>query len=285
MACSTRALASLIGLLLLVLAMGAQARDESAPDLAAGIRSQGFAYHSVKDPTAPGTYRIRYVFDEKHRSPDEQARIRGLALRLGVVDASAGGYEYVSWQDKPTSITLRTRLRSYPGFEYIMTGWKTAQAGGAQRVLALADAIVAINKQADPASASVALDPSVPPPRFAWPVQGPIAVRFGEMLNGRTVRSILIQSNEGTPVKAAEAGTVDLAGDSMVSIVHADGYRTLYLYTKSALVKKGDSVAAGQPIAAVGKAGTHPTVSGAVLGFGVLRNHEAINPMSVRPPQ
>ena len=63
------------------------------------------------------------------------------------------------------------------------------------------------------------------------------------------------------------------------------GYRSSYLYTKGPLVKKGDRVAAGQPIAAVGKAGTDPSVAGAVLGFGVFRNHEPVDPISLLPPQ
>jgi murein DD-endopeptidase MepM/ murein hydrolase activator NlpD len=208
-----------------------------------------------------------------------------MALRLGVASVGAAGYGYVSWQGTPTPITLKTTWRSYPGFEYIMTGWKAPQVGGAQRVLPLADALVILNKQADPATAAATLDPSMPPPRFGWPVQGPIAVKFGETLNGKVLRGILIRSDGGTIVKAAEAGTVELAGDYVVEIVHAGGYRSSYLYIKGPLVKKGDRVAAGQPIAAVGKAGTHPTISGAVLGFAVLRNHEPVDPLSVLPPQ
>ncbi len=284
MTCLTRVLANSIGLFMLVFGTGALAREENAPDLVAGIGKEGFVYHAVKDPTTPGTYRCRYVFDEKHQSPAEQARIKGMALRRGVTFVGAAGYEYVSWQDTPTPITLKTTWRSYSGFEYIMTGWKTAQVGGAQRVLPLADALAILNRQADPA-ATAALDPSVPPPRFGWPVRGPIVDKFGETLNGRVLRSILIRSDEGTIVKAAEAGTVDQAGDYVVEIVHAGGYRTSYLYAKGALVKKGDRVVAGQPITTVAKAGTHPDVAGAVLGFGVFRNYEPIDPISVLPPQ
>lgn len=67
---------------------------------------------------------------------------------------------------------------------------------------------------------------------------------------------------EGRPVLAAGAGTVVLSRSSSshagnyVAIDHGNGLTTLYMHNKANLVRVGDRVRQGQPIATVGKTGT-----------------------------
>jgi len=91
----------------------------------------------------------------------------------------------------------------------------------------------------------------------------------------------------GEPVFAAASGAVSFAGQSsglgglMVYIKHDGGMETRYMHlaTGSILVKKGDSVAAGQQIAKVGNTGI--TSSAPHLHFEVLKDGIRIDPESV----
>ena len=69
-----------------------------------------------------------------------------------------------------------------------------------------------------------------------------------------------IAVNSGTPIKAAEDGTVILSGSNggyglCVIIDHGGGISTLYGHASKLLVKKGDVVTRGQSIALVGSTG------------------------------
>ena len=63
-----------------------------------------------------------------------------------------------------------------------------------------------------------------------------------------------------------------------VLIEHADGRRTLYAHAESLFVQAGDTVRAGQPIAAVGSTG-HST--GPHLHFEVREGNRPLNPLTV----
>jgi murein DD-endopeptidase MepM/ murein hydrolase activator NlpD len=122
---------------------------------------------------------------------------------------------------------------------------------------------------------------------FHAPVNGEIRSPFGmrrDPINGRMRfhQGIDIAAKRGTPIEAAAAGTVVFAGRNkgygkMVMIEHADGRRTLYGHAQSLFVKAGDTVAAGQTIAAVGSTG-HST--GPHLHFEVRQNNRSVNPLT-----
>lgn len=65
----------------------------------------------------------------------------------------------------------------------------------------------------------------------------------------------------GTPIHAIQSGTVIVAGDSggepgiRVVILHDDGNTALYYHCSEVLVKFGQYVTVGQPIALVGSTG------------------------------
>ena len=87
---------------------------------------------------------------------------------------------------------------------------------------------------------------------------------------------------EGTPVKAADDGTVAYAGNelkgygNLVLIRHSNGYVTAYAHASELMVKRGDSVKRGQTIAKSGQTGN---VSSPQLHFEVRKGATPVDPM------
>jgi murein DD-endopeptidase MepM/ murein hydrolase activator NlpD len=92
-----------------------------------------------------------------------------------------------------------------------------------------------------------------------WPVSGPIVSPFG-MRWGRLHAGVDIASPAGTPIRAAKAGNVVLAGwtggyGNYVCIAHGGGLSTCYAHLSSYAVSSGASVSQGQVIGNVGCTG------------------------------
>jgi murein DD-endopeptidase MepM/ murein hydrolase activator NlpD len=88
-----------------------------------------------------------------------------------------------------------------------------------------------------------------------------------------------ISAPEGTPILASANGTVTFAGQKsgyglVVEIDHGNGYETLYGHSSRVLVRKGQAVRRGQPIAEMGRTGiaTGPHVHYEVHVNGIVRN-------------
>ena len=122
-----------------------------------------------------------------------------------------------------------------------------------------------------------------------WPVEGNLVFRFGpeRRPNGVVLRynGIGIAAAPGTPVKAVEAGTVEIAGPlegygQSVVIGHGAGYYTLYLRLKSVAVRTGQRVTAGQIL---GTVGGENTPEGAHLEFQVRTPGPGGSPTPVDP--
>ena len=84
----------------------------------------------------------------------------------------------------------------------------------------------------------------------------------------------------GTPIKVAADGVVESASYSgsygnLVKISHGNGVETWYAHTSKMYVKKGDTVKAGDIIAAVGSTGNS---TGPHLHFEIRINGEHVNP-------
>ncbi len=115
-----------------------------------------------------------------------------------------------------------------------------------------------------------------------WPVRGRTLHRFGESLQGELRwKGMVIAAPEGTEVKAIADGRVLMAdwlqGYGLVVVVeHGQGDMSLYGYNQSALVKVGDQVKSGQPIALVGTSGGQDT---SALYFEIRRRGQAVNPL------
>lgn len=136
------------------------------------------------------------------------------------------------------------------------------------------------------AQAAPVQQPDSPPPspragaRFSWPVQGEVISRFGAQPNGRRIDGIEIAAREGTPIGAADAGEVVYAGSdlpgygTLVLLRHEDGYVTAYGYARRALVREGQRVRAGEPVAEVGR----DSAGAARVLFQVRRGAAAVDP-------
>lgn len=130
-----------------------------------------------------------------------------------------------------------------------------------------------------PAAESVTV-PATPPPRFAWPINGKVVGNYGTA-GGQKNDGIDIQAEKGATVKAADSGTVVYAGNevrgmgNLVLVSHPGGWITAYANNESLLVKKGDAVKKGQPVA---KSDTR-------VHFEVRRANKTLDPLTVLPAQ
>jgi murein DD-endopeptidase MepM/ murein hydrolase activator NlpD len=117
--------------------------------------------------------------------------------------------------------------------------------------------------------------------RFAWPTQGYLSQRFWSGHPG-----IDIANRTGTPILAADAGYVLLAGQdtwgygNQVVIDHGNGFMTRYAHLQKILVKAGDSVSKNQQIGLMGSTGRS---TGPHLHFEVIQNGVVRNPQSFLP--
>ncbi|PHM47204.1 murein hydrolase activator EnvC [Xenorhabdus miraniensis] len=115
-----------------------------------------------------------------------------------------------------------------------------------------------------------------------WPVRGNVIHSFGEAIQGELRwKGIVIAAAEGTEVRAISDGRVLLAdwlqGYGLVIVIeHGKGDMSLYGYNQSTLVKVGQQVRAGQPIALVGNSGGQKQPS---LYFEIRRQGRAVNPL------
>ena len=94
------------------------------------------------------------------------------------------------------------------------------------------------------------------------PIEGTITSRYGVSSNIRksTHTGLDISAVTGTDIKVVADGTVISAGYSgsygyLVKVDHGNGVETWYAHTSKMYVKKGDTVKAGDVIAAVGSTG------------------------------
>lgn len=113
--------------------------------------------------------------------------------------------------------------------------------------------------------------------RLSWPVQGSISQYFR---SGHT--GIDIAGSSGSPIRAADSGTVVYAGrqggyGNFVIINHGNGLVTRYAHCSSINVSTGQSVSSGQTIATRGSTGRS---TGPHLHFEVLANGRFVNPLN-----
>jgi septal ring factor EnvC (AmiA/AmiB activator) len=118
-----------------------------------------------------------------------------------------------------------------------------------------------------------------------WPVRGKVAARFGFEVHpkyGTKVpqNGLIIAAPEGAPIEAAAAGVVEFVDwydgyGRTVILNHGNGYYTLYAHASAVMVRRGDTVSAGDVIA---KVGDTDSVRGFCLHFEVRHQAEALDP-------
>lgn len=116
---------------------------------------------------------------------------------------------------------------------------------------------------------------------FRWPAKGRVISGFGARGTGGANDGINIALPEGTPVRAAEGGTVVHADDALkgygklVLIRHPNGFVSVYAHNGELNVKRGESVKRGQVIAKSGQSGN---VTAPQLHFEIRKGATPVDP-------
>ena len=116
------------------------------------------------------------------------------------------------------------------------------------------------------------------------PVTGTISSRYGvsSRIRVSTHTGLDIAAASGTPIKVVSGGTVTFAGWSgsygyLVKVSHGNGVETWYAHTSKMYVSVGQSVVAGDLIAAVGSTGNS---TGPHLHLEIRINGKTVNPQN-----
>lgn len=116
------------------------------------------------------------------------------------------------------------------------------------------------------------------------PVTGRITSRYGERssLRRSTHTGLDIACNAGTDIKVVSNGTVTFSGKkgsygNLIIVDHGNGVETWYGHCSKLYAKVGDTVTAGDVVAAVGSTGNS---TGPHLHFEIRINGECVNPQS-----
>lgn len=125
--------------------------------------------------------------------------------------------------------------------------------------------------------------PAGPSPDWAWPINGPVEVEFGQRPGAGT--GILVGGKVGQAVHAAADGRVVYAGGGLIGygqliiLKHNDTYLSAYGHNASLLVREGQSIRKGQRIATMGEGpGQKPR-----LHFEIRQNGKPVNPRQYLP--
>jgi murein DD-endopeptidase MepM/ murein hydrolase activator NlpD len=118
---------------------------------------------------------------------------------------------------------------------------------------------------------------------YSWPVRGQVTREYDppETPFGSGHRGVDVAAPLGTPVRAAQVGTVafagPVAGALFVSIDHPDGVRTTYSWLSEVRTRVGDRVERGEIVGLSGSG--HPGLEPPHLHFGARYGGEYIDPM------
>ncbi len=121
---------------------------------------------------------------------------------------------------------------------------------------------------------------------FIWPVSGQVLKGFGAGSDGQRNDGVNISATRGAQVRAAAGGEVVYAGNelagfgNLVLIRHPGGWVTAYAHADALLVKEGDLVKQGQPIASAGATGNAPTTQ---VHFELRKGKEPVDPAQHLP--
>jgi lipoprotein NlpD len=128
--------------------------------------------------------------------------------------------------------------------------------------------------------------PEAGTPHLIWPTSGAIVSRFAADVRGRPNNGIDLAAFAGMAVRAAAGGRVIFAGTEperfgqLIVIDHGAGWATAYAYLGKVMVKQGETVRAGAPIARIGASGEakKPT-----LHFELRHDNVPRDPLPVLP--
>lgn len=137
-----------------------------------------------------------------------------------------------------------------------------------------------------PVVASVQEDADVSVDKFRWPVNGRIISEFGAKPGGGKNEGVNLAVPEGTPVKAANDGTVIYSGNelkgygNLILLRHSDGWVSAYAHNSELKVKRGDSVRRGDVVSLAGATGS---VNQPQLHFELRQGNKPVDPLRYLP--
>ena len=133
-----------------------------------------------------------------------------------------------------------------------------------------------------PAPPVARIEPPNGVPAWIWPISGELLSRFGVQRRTHVHRGVDIRGQRGDNVVAARSGRVVFAGRGgggyglTVVIDHGDAQQSLYAHNDSLLVKVGDDVKQGAPIAHCGRSGNATTEH---VHFEIRKNNTPQDPL------
>ncbi len=122
--------------------------------------------------------------------------------------------------------------------------------------------------------------------KFRWPVRGRIISDFGAKPGGGRNEGVNLAVPEGTPVKAADTGSVIYSGNelkgygNLVLVRHGDGWVSAYAHNSELKVRRGDKVRRGEVLALAGKSGS---VNQPQVHFELRRGNKPVDPLKHLP--
>jgi len=118
---------------------------------------------------------------------------------------------------------------------------------------------------------------------FVWPLTGGrVLSSFGERRRTHRHAGLDIAGRHGQKIVAAAPGRVIYSNDRMrgygntVIVDHGEGFQSLYAHNSRLLVRAGDEVARGEPIAVVGKSGN---ATGVHCHFEIRKDRVPVDPL------
>lgn len=190
--------------------------------------------------------------------PESAGRTAASASGVHVVQGGDTLYKIafthrLDWRDLAAWNGLGDASRIYPGQRIRLTRPSGAPTRARSRSPAPG--------RADPAPARPSPSPARaaagPPPKWRWPVTGPLVWGFGE--SRRNPTGIGIGGSDGVEIRAAADGEVVYSGGGLIGygeliiVKHDDAHLSAYGYNQSLRVREGERVKSGQVIALMGR--------------------------------
>lgn len=119
---------------------------------------------------------------------------------------------------------------------------------------------------------------------WRWPLNGSVSRNYAPAAGNKGLDFTGVL---GMPVLAAAPGKVVYSGNALkgygelIIIKHDDTYLSAYAYNRRRLVKEGDVVTGGQPIAELGLGPQNKPL----LHFEIRANGKPVNPLDYLPSQ
>lgn len=179
----------------------------------------------------------------------------------------------------------RIRLTPPPGYAASDGGAPAAAASPARTATAggAATARPPASSEAPAAAPSTRPGTAAGPHGWRWPTEGSLDVESARARAGDY--GIRILGTRGQDIRAADGGKIMYAGDGLkaygllVIVQHSPEWLSAYGHNERILVREGDEVRAGQPIATMGMG----PGNAAMLHFEIRRNGKPVEPVRLLP--